>query len=327
MVHGRRLSLTLMRAAIIGLGQIAWRYDGGLPAGGVALTHLSALRQAGLDIIGTADPNAQVRHEFATVTGINTHAKIATLLDMAPDVVSIASPNEFHEDHLVACLKAGVKYIWLEKPATTDPAATGDLASRAMELGVRVMVGFQRRYMPSYLALGQDDLGDLIGIDVTYSRGLETNGAHMVDLILWLFKDQMPDLLGVVPGPLPPVHNHEPCPSFLLLGAGKVPVTVTGLDLKYHSIDIVAHYSEGRRAVRHGGQTLLAEVKTPNPLFPGSYYLTSEHGPQNLENEVGSAFPAMVHDLLYGGGDQPLSNLRSAGLGQSIVAQVLDKCV
>ena len=316
-----------MRAAIIGLGQIAWRYDGGQPADGTALTHLSALRQAGLDIMGATDPDAQACAKFTTATGINTQATVAALLDMPPDVVSIASPTQLHADHLVACLEAGVKYIWLEKPATTDPAATRDLAARATALDARVMVGFQRRYMPSYLALAQDDLGDLIGIDVTYSRGLETNGAHMVDLILWLLEDQMPDLLGVMPGPLPPVHVQEPCPSFLLQGAGNVPVTVTGLDLLYHSIDIVVHYSKGRRAVRHGGQTLLAEAKTPNPLFPGFYHLTSEHGPQNRKNEVGSAFPAMVHDLLHGDGDQPLSNLGSAGLGQSIVAQVLDQCV
>ena len=316
-----------MRAATIGLGQIAWRYDGGWPANGMALTHLSALRQAGLDIMGATDPDAQARAEFTTATGIAAHKTVAALLDTGPDVVSIASPNRFHAEHLSACLDAGIKYIWLEKPATTDPVATRALAARVTALSARVMVGFQRRYMPSYLALRQDDLGDLIGIDVTYSRGLETNGTHMVDLILWLLKDQMPDLLGVVPGPLPPVYVQEPCPSFLLQGAGNVPVTVTGLDLQYHSIDIVAHYSKGRRAVRHGGQTLLAEVATPNPLFPGFYYLTSEHGPQNLNNEVGSAFPAMVHDLLHGGGDQPLSNLKSAGLGQSIVAQVLDQCV
>lgn len=316
-----------MRAAIIGLGQIAWRYDGGQPADGAALTHLSALRHAGLDIIGTSDSNPEARREFNTVTGINTYATVAALLDITPDLVSIASPNQSHADHLVACLEAGVKYIWLEKPATTDTAFTHDLASRASALGARVLVGFQRRYMPSYLALGQDDLGDLIGIDVTYSRGLETNGAHMVDLILWLLKDQMPDLLGVVPGLLPPVHVQEASPSFLLKGAGNVPVTVTGLDLQYHSIDIVVHYSNGRRAVRHGGQTSLTEVKIPNPLFPGFYYLTSEHGPQDVKNEVGFAFPAMVNDLLHGGGEQPLSNLRSAGLGQSIVAQVLDQCV
>ena len=72
---------------------------------------------------------------------------------------------------------------------------------------------------------------------------------------------------------------------------------------------------------------MLVEEKTPNVSFPGFYYLASEHGIQDLKNEIGSAFPAMVQDLLHGCGDQPLSNLRSAGLGQSIVAKVLNQCV
>jgi len=316
-----------MRAAIIGLGQVAWRYDRGQPTDGAVLTHLSVLLKAEIDVVGGADPNLHARRDFTTSTGITAHATVAALLDTVPDLVTIASPNRFHAQHLMACLDAGVKYIWLEKPATTDSTITHALAARARAQGTRVMVGFQRRYMPSYQTLKQDDLGPLIGIDVTYSRGLETNGAHMVDLILWLLGDQIPSLMGVVPGPLPATHVTEPCPSFLLQGVGNVPVTVTGLDLDYHSIDIVVHYRAGRRAVRHGGQTTLTEVKTPNPLFAGFYYLHSVYGSQNVQNEVGKVFPVMLQDLLQGSGDQPLSNLDSAWLGQSIVAQVLDKCV
>lgn len=316
-----------MRAAIIGLGKVAWLYDYGRPLDGKALTHFSTLRQAGLNIVAAADPSHRARQEFTTTTGVKSYSTITEVLDMSPDVVSIASPNQFHSEHLIACLEAGVKYIWLEKPATTDAVATRQLADRATSLGARVLVGFQRRYMHSYRTLAQDDMGDVIGIDVTYSRGLETNGSHMVDLIVWLLRDQIPDLFGVVPGPIPPTYVKEPCPSFLLQGAGNVPVTVTGLDLQYHSIDIVVHYAQGRRAVRHGGSTLISEFKTPNPWFPGFYYLTSENGPQNVENEIGLAFPAMIKDLLSGDREQPLSNLRSAGVGQAIVAKVLSQCV
>lgn len=316
-----------MRAAIIGLGKIAWRHDGGQPIDGAVLTHLSALLNAGIDVVGGADPCPQARRDFTISTGIVAYSTVAELLDKAPDLVTIASPNRFHAQHLTACLDVGVKYIWLEKPATTDLTATRALAIRARAQGARVMVGFQRRYMPSYQKLKQNDLGALSGIDVTYSRGLETNGSHMVDLILWLLGDRIPSLIGVVPSSALATDITEQCPSFLLQGVGNVPVTVTGLDLDYHSIDIVVHYSTGRRSVRHGGQTALTEVKTPNPMFAGFYYLHSVHGSQNVQNEVGKVFPVMLQDLLFGDEDQPLSNLDSAVLGQSIVAQVLDTCV
>lgn len=314
-----------MRAAIIGLGQIAWRYDGGLPQDGAALTHLATLRQADLDILGGADPMAQAREDFSGATGLPSFADLGQVLDQSPDLVTIASPNAVHADHLAACLDAGVKYIWLEKPATTDPAQTLALAEQADRLGARVLVGFQRRYMPSYQALMRGDLGQLTGAEVTYSRGLETNGAHMVDLILALLGDQLPDVAGVVAGPAV-VECAEPCPSFLLAGPGGVPIAVLGQDLSYHSIDIAAHYTGGRRAVRHGGQSTLAEVKTPNPLFPGFHYLASDLGAQDVAAEVGAVFPAMLADLMKGAAPQPLSNLRSAGLGQQIVTQVLGRC-
>lgn len=316
-----------MRAVIIGLGKIAWRYDGGQTTDGAVLTHLSVLLEAGIEVVGGVDPNQKARKDFTVATGIRAYETVEALLDIAPDLVTIASPNQFHAEHLMACLDAEVKYIWLEKPATTDPTVTTALAARARAQATRVLVGFQRRYMPCYQTLKENDLGDLIGMDITYSRGLETNGAHMIDLILWLLGDRVPSLIGVVPGPLLATHVTEPCPSFLLQGEGNVPVTVTGLDLDYHSIDIVVHYSAGRRAVRHGGLTTLSEVKTPNPLFPGSYYLHSVNGAQNVQKELGKVFPIMLQDLLYGNEDQPLSNLESAVLGQSIIAQVLDICV
>ena len=315
-----------MRAAIIGLGQIAWRYDGGDPVDGSALTHLSALRQAGISVIGAYDPDAKARKSFTEETGIKIYDTINGLLAADPDVVTIASPNRFHAEHLKVCLDAGVKYVWLEKPATTDLAEIDELAALASRQGARVMVGFQRRYMPCYQALRQKDLGALIGIDVTYSRGLETNGAHMVDLVLSLLGDKMPSFIGAVSNTQSPTHTSEVSPSFLLQGANKVPVTVMGLDLDHHSIDIVVHYSGGRREVRHGGQSALTETKMPNPMFPGFYYLQSTHGPQDMRNEIGRVFPAMIQDLLHGTEPQPLSNLNSAGLGQTIVAQVLNAC-
>ena len=50
-----------MRAAIIGLGKIAWRYDGGQPIDGAVLTHLSALLNAGINVeIGRASCRERV---------------------------------------------------------------------------------------------------------------------------------------------------------------------------------------------------------------------------------------------------------------------------
>lgn len=317
-----------MRAAIMGLGQIAWRYDRGLPQDGVALTHLSALRLAGIEVIGGADPSAAARDEFTRATGKRAFVGHVALLDQSPDIVTIASPTAMHAEHLAACLDAGVRHIWLEKPATTDAVQTATLAARADALGARVLVGFQRRYMPVYRALGDNGRGRLEGIEITYSRGLETNGAHMVDQALWLLGDERPEVIGVMPGAAPR-HVSEPCPSFLLQGANGIPVSVIGLDLSYHSIDITAHYAEGRCSVRWGGQLVQHEVKIPNPLYEGFFCLGPETPDQPLQDtrlELAGVLPALLTDLLHGKDSQPRSNLHSAGLGQAVIAEVLTRC-
>lgn len=316
-----------MRAAIIGLGKVAWGYDKGNFTSTKAVSHLSALLQAGLDVIGGADPNQIARQEFSDSTGISSYEKVKDLLALKPEMVSIASPKEFHAEHCAFCLDKGVKYIWLEKPATDDPVKTQSLAAQARRRNARVMVGFQRRYMSSYGALKTTALGNLKAIEITYSLGLETNGAHMLDLLLWLLEGESLRLKGVVKGPFQPVHARELCPSFLLESSSGIPINVTGLDLDYHSIDILVHYSDGRREVRHGGQTKLFETKSPNPLFPSFYFLESEDGVQDISYEVESVFPVMLKDLLNGSNKEPISNLTSAALGQSLIEKILTKCV
>ena len=315
-----------MRAAIIGLGKVAWGYDSGHFTGTKAVSHLSALLQEGLDVVGGADPNLIAREEFSNATGISSYEKIEDLLSLNPEMVSIASPKEFHAEQLASCLEKGVKYIWLEKPATDDSIQAQYLAKQAKQKNARVMVGFQRRYMSSYNALKTKALGSLQAIEITYSLGLETNGSHMLDLLLWLLDGESIKLKGVIKSPIQSVHSRELCPSFLLQSSSGIPINVTGLDVDYHSVDIVVHYCLGRRAVRHGGQTKLFENKCPNPLFPNFYYLSSEDGVQDIRYEVESVFSVMLKDLLYGSKREPISNLNSAALGQALIEKILSEC-
>lgn len=317
-----------MRAGIIGLGHIAWRYDKGEQRCGQSLTHLSTYRSHGMEILAGVDPCETTRAEFFQSTGVPAHASIDHLLSQSPDVVSITSPTRFHAEHLHACLEAGVRHIWLEKPATGSPTQTLELAKRAEELDARVLVGFQRRYMPIYQDLLVSNLGHLEGVEITYSRGLETNGAHMVDLAVWLMGDTLPKIHGVTLCH-PPRNVNEPSPSFILESDKGVVATVLGLDLGYHAIDFVVHYAEGRKAVRWGGQLGQNEVKVPDPLFDGYFRLGPEDASQPVQDtrsQLTGVFDTVLDDLLNGPMPQPRSNLMSAYLGQKLVSEVLSQC-
>jgi scyllo-inositol 2-dehydrogenase (NAD+) len=63
--------------------------------------------------------------------------------------VIVVSPKQFHEQHAVAAAKAG-KDVFLEKPIATSLEGADRVIATARTAGVRLQVGFQRRYDPAY---------------------------------------------------------------------------------------------------------------------------------------------------------------------------------
>lgn len=63
--------------------------------------------------------------------------------------VIVASPKGFHEEHAVSAARAG-KDVFLEKPIATSLAGADRVIAAAREAGVRLQIGFQRRYDPAY---------------------------------------------------------------------------------------------------------------------------------------------------------------------------------
>ncbi len=322
---------TRMRAVILGLGRISWRLDQGLPdANGGALTHLSSLRSRNIQVLAGMDPDTQARAAFEKVTGLATVATVPQALALQPDIVCIASPNAYHGAHLAQALDASIPYIWLEKPATVSYAQTQALALRAEGTASRILVGFQRRYLPIYERLRETDLlGPIEALQVVYSRGLETNGIHMLDLVSALSDDAPVHVLGVSQNPTCR-HSQEPSPSFLLQSQAGLTISVTGLDLDHHSIDITTHHTRGRQSVLYGGATYRQERTAPNPLFPGFFRLFPDRaeGPSQtiLDQQTRHVFPMMLEDLISGAAPQPRSNLTSAANGQRIMEAVLEQC-
>ena len=328
MVHGQALAAPL-RAAVIGLGNIAWKYDAGIV--GSVLTHCSTYAaDTRTTVVVGYDRDPAQGAAFAHGTGVPIATSLEDLLARRPDIVSICSPNHLHAEHLRACLNACIPMIWLEKPATTD----ADEARRLLDLqrslrASTVLVGFQRRYQAAYQRLRalteSGELGPCKGISITYSRGLETNGVHLIDLLFDLLGEDAPyELCGVTPADGPAAS-----PSFLLRFANGVDCVVTGLDLDYHSIDITVHFAAGRAAVLYGGVVEIRERRIENPFYPGFFRLdtdSSHAAPQaDLEQDANAAFPRMLTDLIeaHAAGRSPRSTLATAVTAQALVDRIL----
>jgi len=171
----------MIEAALFGAGRI-----GKIHAGNLA-------RQAGARLKYVADVNQAAAETLASQHGAKVATVDAALADRAIGAVVIASSTDTHADLLLRAAAAG-KAIFCEKPVDLDLARARTAAAAVERAGVTCLIGFQRRYDPTFAAvkarLAAGEIGDLEMLIVT-SRD---PGAPPVDYIKvsgGIFKDML----------------------------------------------------------------------------------------------------------------------------------------
>jgi myo-inositol 2-dehydrogenase/D-chiro-inositol 1-dehydrogenase len=135
--------------ALFGAGRI-----GKIHAGNLARHPHTRLRY----VVDVQQPSAEalaVQHG-ATVAGINE-----ALADAGVAAVVIGSSTDTHADLIMRAAAAG-KAIFCEKPVDLDVARARSCAEAVRRAGVTCMIGFQRRFDPTFAALKQRlDAGEI----------------------------------------------------------------------------------------------------------------------------------------------------------------------
>ena len=141
------------RIAVIGCGWWATR------------AHLPALvANPDATIAGVVDPDAARRDAAVDAFGgPRAFATVEDLLDAVDvDGAIVAVPHVAHHAAAAAVLDRGVHAL-VEKPLTIDPADAHDLARRAEEAGVELIVGYPWHFSPQALELRDLLRGGAIG--------------------------------------------------------------------------------------------------------------------------------------------------------------------
>lgn len=304
----------MYRAALCGLGNIAWQFDRNRPDSEICLSHAGAYRgQAKTVLAAGFSPEKEDRDAFGQTYDLPAYDSLDELLACEkPDIVSICSPSQFHCEQVMACIAHAVPMIWLEKPPALTLAETDALKAAAAGRST-VAVNYQRRYLPLYRELRErcrsGTLGPCRQMLATYSRGLETNGSHILDILFFLAGDRDDHRLQWVSNAADPEN-----PSFALT-IGDMEAMVIGAALPYHNVDISATFDGGRLSVIHGGMTGRVEERVEHELFPGFYRLKEREAAEfsGLSGVAGGMENAL-QDLIDAHEKRraPLSGLHSA---------------
>ena len=176
-------------------------------------THLMAYSSApDIKLVGACDKNAQLGQQRARQYGAEFFTTDYRELLAREDIkaVSVVTPDFLHPEIAIAAAEAG-KHVLIEKPMATTVEDCQAMIDAAAANNVILMVDFHNRFNPSFLALkraidaGQMGEPQMISLrlnDTIYvptemlswagqSSVLWFLGSHSVDLVRWLFNDEV----------------------------------------------------------------------------------------------------------------------------------------
>lgn len=268
---------------------------------------------------------AQDRLDFGNASGVETGERFEQVLGKRPDIVSICSPSEAHFEQTLACLEHEIPMVWLEKPPTLKLRDLDTLINHpACRAGKsKVLVNYGRRYSKRYEQLRavfrEQPLGRPLAMQVLYSRGLELNGSHFLDLVFSILGDRPLQEMVVSES-----ERQKSNPTFVLRFADDFVVSVCGHDAPYHINDVVLTCDGGRVSVLSGGLEVRVEQKIENELHAGFFRLKQTESRLLDSSETDDLFSSALADLIsaHEANRQPRSNLATARHAQAVIEEV-----
>jgi len=130
----------MIEVALFGAGRI-----GAIHAGNIA-------RQPGVRLKYVVDVDAAAATKLAQAQGAQTTDAAHVFDDTAVRAVAIGSSTDTHADLIMRAAKAG-KAIFCEKPVDLDLQRARTCADAVRAAGVTCLIGFQRRYDPTFASV------------------------------------------------------------------------------------------------------------------------------------------------------------------------------
>jgi predicted dehydrogenase len=185
-------------------------------------------------LIAVQDANTESGERAAAALGCVSSPRLEDLLGRDDiDAVVIVSPPRFHAEHAIAAARAG-KHVLLEKPMALSLAEADAILAATDAAGVRLQIGFMRRYDPAYAAaaarIRNGDIGEprlFKGIDrdpdapagppgsLPRAAILTDSAIHDFDAARWLMADEVTAVRATVA--VVGDARSIPCPNVALV--------------------------------------------------------------------------------------------------------------
>ena len=170
------------------------------------------------ELLGVADPDTS-RSGLAAEHGTQYFSDHRALLELKPDLLTIAAPTTLHYDLAKEALEADC-HLLIEKPVTDDLGKARELIALAESKGKLLSVGHIERFNPAVVALkaliDAGELGEVLNLSNLragpyHGRSLDIGiildlATHDVDMQAWLLGARAQSVFATS---IQRVHNHE----------------------------------------------------------------------------------------------------------------------
>ncbi len=200
--------LSTIAVAVIGAGRAGAIHARNLAFGQVPGAHLAAL----------AEPHAPTREQASTELRCEAaHADYRRVLDdRRIDAVVVATPSAYHCEIVVAAAAAG-KHVLCEKPMAMDALQCDAMLRATRDAGVKLQIGFMRRFDPSFVVAKErvdaGEIGRVVMVrslthgpttpkpwmyDIAKSNGpLSEVNSHDIDSVRWFSGSEFEEVYAI----------------------------------------------------------------------------------------------------------------------------------
>jgi len=184
----------ILRALVVGLGQIGMGYDLKHNPDQYVMTHARAFQiHPAFELVGGIDSDDMRLSAFESEYDCPVYSDlVCALKDCNPDVVVIATPTATHLQVLVTVIRESKpRAIICEKPLTYDISEATKMVESCEAIGIRLFVNYMRRSDSAVIEVKSRIDKGIISQPVKgvcwYSKGLIHNGSHFFNLLqYWL---------------------------------------------------------------------------------------------------------------------------------------------
>jgi predicted dehydrogenase len=271
----------MLKALVIGLGQIGMGYDLKHNPNAYVLTHARAFEQhSAFKLIGSVDIDSKKRDLFEQHYQVPTFSDFHTAAQqLQPDVISVAAPTALHIELLNAILNfSKPKAVLCEKPMGLNPMQAGEVENKYAQKDCRLYVNYTRRCDPGAMTVKQylrseKIMGPVKGV-VWYSKGIFNNGSHFLNLLqYWL--GPVKDIAVIRRGRMWEEKDPEPDVELEFEGGIITLLAAREEDFSHYTVELIAR--NGRLRYDDGGERITWQAAAPDSVFDG-YTVLTPHG-------------------------------------------------